>query len=112
MQFKWGYNIDGPNAGSTQRNERSEELPPFSESTFLELLVKFIVADDQVCLIRLVSSSLYNVSHLFSLFALSNALNFDVYFWSSVRRSLTLTYLTAIKCARLLLANGASLSKN
>lgn len=51
MQYKWGYKLSTESRdASTQnaRNKRSREVPSFSTEAFLEHLVRFVVADDQV----------------------------------------------------------------
>lgn len=51
MQYKWGYKLSTESRdASTQnaRNQRGCEVPSFSTEAFLEHLVRFIVADDQV----------------------------------------------------------------
>ena len=60
----------------TVRKLRDQELPPFSPATFLEHLVHFVVADDQVHLNHLVTLA---VSHVSSRSVLSNVLNSECY---------------------------------
>jgi hypothetical protein len=48
----WSYRLstqtDGTSAHSNARNARNPDLPSFSPAAFLEQLVRFTVADDQV----------------------------------------------------------------
>jgi hypothetical protein len=54
MDNKWNYKLttqsDEPSTHKNARKVRDQELPPFSPGVFLEHLVRFVVADDQVCL--------------------------------------------------------------
>lgn len=47
--YKLSTNLRGPSTQSlNSRNQRSQDIPSFSPEAFLEYLVRFIVADDQV----------------------------------------------------------------
>jgi hypothetical protein len=51
VQHKWAYKLSTESRdASTQnpRNQRGQEVPSFSPAAFLEHLVRFVVADDQV----------------------------------------------------------------
>jgi hypothetical protein len=57
LQHKWGYKLSTESRdASTQnaRNQRDRDVPSFSPAAFLEHLVHFVVADDQVSLDDLV----------------------------------------------------------
>jgi hypothetical protein len=50
---RWGYDKRSANEMSTHNNGRgvrNQDIPPYSPKVFLESLVRFIVADDQVSL--------------------------------------------------------------
>jgi len=53
INHKWQYKLStqSGNASTHPRNAVIREVLPFSPEVFLEHLVRFIVADDQVCLI-------------------------------------------------------------
>jgi len=51
VKYNWKYKLSTHNQTSTTqstRSQRDRRLPSFSPTVFLELLVRFIVADDQV----------------------------------------------------------------
>jgi hypothetical protein len=52
VKYGWKYRLstDSKNSGNNPRDARQEKLPQFSPETFMEYLVRFIVADDQVSL--------------------------------------------------------------
>jgi len=70
-----------------------QAVPQFSAVAFLESLVSFIIADDQVSP-KILRSSLH--PHVFSQFVLLNAPNSATYVWSSTTPSLTQTSLAVI----------------
>ena len=76
----WSYKLstqaDSLSMQRTVRKLRDQELPPFSPATFLEHLVRFVVADDQVRLNHLITLA---VSHVSSRSVLSNVLNSECY---------------------------------
>jgi hypothetical protein len=79
------------------RTIRDNTIPPFSPATFLEHLVNFIVADDQVSSIYLTFSLFLGHQLSGSLFASLNALNSESCVCSSVSLSSTPTFLVVIK---------------
>ena len=50
VHYKWPYKLSTESDAPTEnaRNQRGQEVPSFSPAAFLEHLVRFIVADDQV----------------------------------------------------------------
>ncbi len=53
MDNKWDYKLSthsDDTAHNNTRNVTNPQVLPFSPQTFLEYLVRFVVADDQVCL--------------------------------------------------------------
>jgi hypothetical protein len=100
VDHKWNYKLtthsDDASAHKS-RKVRDQELPPFSPGVFLEHLVRFVVADDQVRLNDLVFFHHLTDVHLFSLFVSSNAPSFDSCVWFSASPSSMLTSLAAIK---------------
>src|SRR6267154_365192 len=51
LQHKWTYKLSTESHNTTThdaRNKRNHKLPSFSLAAFLEHLIRFIVADDQV----------------------------------------------------------------
>lgn len=60
LKHGWNYKLSTQtNSTFTHNNKRKtrdEGLPPFSPETFLEYLVQFVVANDEVCLNFLVFS--------------------------------------------------------
>ena len=46
--YKLSIEVDSTSVHVNKRKLRDEEIPPFTPETFLEHLVRFIVADDQV----------------------------------------------------------------
>jgi hypothetical protein len=100
---KWTYKLSTQTCdASTQsgdasthnaHNKRDRQLPSFSPASFLEHLVCFIVADDQVS----PDDVFFHALTIFSRFALSNALSFINYVWFFARLSSTLTSLAGIR---------------
>ena len=99
VEYKWNYKLttqsDDASAHKDARKLRNQGIPSFSPRTFLDHLVRFIVADDQVGLNDHVFFHI--LLHLFSQFVSLSALNFDNYVWSFANPSSTLTSLAAIK---------------
>ena len=99
LHHKWTYKLSSESRDPSThdaRNKRDRELPQFSPVAFLEHLVRFVVADDQVspndpAFIHTPSSL------LFSQFVLLNALSFDICVWSFAIVSSTPTSLAAIR---------------
>lgn len=58
LQHNWQYKLTSQlsDASNNARNQRDQKIPSFSPVSFLEHLVRFIVADDQVSSDDLVSS--------------------------------------------------------
>jgi hypothetical protein len=51
LQHKWGYKLSTESRGASTQNARDQgdrDVPSFSPAAFLEHLVHFVVADDQV----------------------------------------------------------------
>jgi hypothetical protein len=78
-----------------------QNLPPFSVTTFMDYLVRFIVADDQVCLTTFCLVSFFLFLYLSSRSVSSSAPNSGNYAWSFAMTSLTPTSLAAIKRGKL-----------
>ena len=76
------------------RKERDPDVPSFSSATFMEHLVRFIVADDQVGIVFI---HMYFLTHIYSWSVSSNVLSSEGYAWSSMRVSSTLTSLVGIR---------------
>ena len=98
-----GWNIkflpltDEDSAHKDARTICNQALPQFSPESFIEYLIRFIVADDQVHFDDLMLSKVSNTSDTSSLFASLNALSSETYAWSSVRPLSMLTSLATIK---------------
>jgi hypothetical protein len=78
MDNNWDYKLSthsDDTAHNNNCNVANSQVPPFSPQTFLEYLVRFVVADDQVCL----KDFMFFYSHFFSHFGSSTALSFDNY---------------------------------
>jgi hypothetical protein len=100
---KWTYKLStqtrdastqsGDASTHNAHNKRDRQLPSFSPASFLEHLVRFIVADDQVS----PDDVFFHALTIFSRFALSNALSFVNYVWFFARLSSTLTSLAGIR---------------
>ena len=104
---KWAYKlstqVNSVSMHNTVRKVRNQELPSFSLAVFLEHLIRFIVADDQVCLIHFVTLA---VSHVSSWSTSSNVLSSKFFVWSSVRCSSMPTSLITIRWGKLLSITG------
>ena len=74
--------------------ECDPDIPSFSSATFMEHLVPFIIADDQVGIVFI---HMYFLTHVYSQSVLSNVLSSEGYAWSSVRVSLMPTSLVRIR---------------
>ena len=105
---KWDYKPSTMtnDASPHGSNAITRSVPPFSEDAFLEYLVRFIVADDQVRFTNLVF--LHALTHLSSRFALLNAPNSGTYVWCSGKPSQTAISLVAIRWGRLFSISGGS----
>lgn len=86
LEYGWGY--FGSDNEAAVKNPRSVDIPRYSSEVFMDHLVRFIAADDQVSLNKFISSS--RVSHIGSRFASSSAPSFESYVWSSGRTLLSL----------------------
>ncbi len=65
MDNKWDFKLStqvNVPSNHSALNATTRSVPPFSTNTFLEYLVRFIVADDQVCLVIL---DFFTLSHIF-----------------------------------------------
>ena len=104
--YKLSTKVDSTSVHVNKRKLHDEEIPPFTPETFLEHLVHFIVADDQVGLNFSYSFKLTDHIHLFSRYTSLNVLSSDAYVWSFGRLLSTLTFLAMIKWEKLSSING------
>lgn len=95
----WPYRLSSekPGTKTTVGELRKRALPRFTLESFIEYLVRFIVADDQVS----DSLSLTHVLHFPSRFVLSNVLNSATYAWSFAKVYKTTISPIETNCGRL-----------
>jgi hypothetical protein len=74
-----------------------QNIPPFSETMFMDYLVRFIITDNQECLTTFCLLPFLLFLYLSSRFVLLSAPYSGNYAWSFVMTLLTLTSLTTIK---------------
>ena len=88
VQNNWGYRLshDVKSGKSNAVEARKRPLPPFTSESFLEYIVRFVVADDQVSnACSAMVPPTYDMSSPLSQFVLSSVLNFVSYACSSAQ---------------------------
>ena len=102
QEKNWPYHLSTEASGTraTVSELRKRVLPWFTPESFIEYLVRFIVADDQVSNLFLVLNS-NSFPHFFSQFTLSNVLNSATYVWSFAEAYKTAISPIKTKCGRL-----------